>query len=186
MKLSLFIIVLIIFRTNANLPLNDFTVELKDNGANAIDITSQGAFTFILRSDNKIYKWDGISAFVFFQGPANLGVDYLIRSITVNELGVIWACADNYDKLFKYINSAWTELTLGGTPCYNVKIGYGPLSKLYLAKEGDKDFNQNHIYYLNASNGFTMNTYTTNNSKRLFAFSSQYSGRLIKLFINIY
>ena len=174
MKLSLFIIVLIIFRTNANLPLNDFTVELKDNGANAIDITSQGAFTFILRSDNKIYKWDGISAFVFFQGPANLGVDYLIRSITVNELGVIWACADNYDKLFKYINSAWTLFS--SIPCYNVKIGYGPLSKLYLGKEGDTTYNSNRITFLNSSNGFTEFVLPVTSTNKMFTFSSDNAG----------
>jgi len=159
--------------------VNDFTSELKDNGGNSIDITSQGAFTFILRSDNKIYKWDGTSAFVFFQGPVNGGADYLIRSVTVNELGVLWVCADSYNKLFKYINSAWTELPLTGTYCYNAKIGYGPLSILYLGKVGDYTYNSNKITYLNTSNSFSTTTIYGSTSRKMFSFSSDYSGILL-------
>jgi len=174
MQIWIHLFLLIILLPNSKHTVSsDFTSILRDNNSNAIDITSQGEYTFILRSDFKIYKWNG-TAFVFFQGPVNAGLDYPIRGVTVTELGVIWVCADNYNKLFKYINSAWTLIS--SIPCYNVKIGYGPLSKLYLGKEGDTTYNSNRITFLNSSNGFTEFVLPVTSTNKMFTFSSDNAG----------
>jgi len=151
--------VLIKIILSANPQINDFELILKDGNHNTIDIASQGDYTFAVKSDNKLYKWNSVtSQFDFFQGPQILGVDIAVRSVTVTEQEVIWVCADSYNKLFKYVAGTWSQITFPYS-CYIVRTGYGPNTKVVVGTEGTQS---STFYYQSSPGTFTSQAVASN------------------------
>jgi len=152
---------------------------LIDSTHGAIDITSQGDYTFIIGSDFRLYKWNATNnLFESFNGPLASGVPVDLNTVTVTELGIMWACARNYLDLYKYDGTNWTLFyTFGTTLCYYVKIGYGPSSRLVIAQEGITSPPYTY-YYLNSSNAIV----SASNSNECFAFNVDMNG--ISYFFN--
>jgi len=108
----------------------EYIFELKDDLGTAIDITSQGDHTYIVRSDFKLYKYNlTTKTFVFFQGPQESSVDLLIRAVTVDGIGEVRVCAGNYNKEYEFITS-WA-ITGYTNLCYETKRGYLANSFVY-------------------------------------------------------
>ena len=146
------IIIFLIARTTYSVhpSIIDYEVILKDNTHPAVDVTSQGDYTFIVGSDKKLYKWNTVTnAFDFFQGPSVSGVDVDIRFVTCNESGVIWICGGNYDNLWKF-TTVWTQITIT-FECRAVKTNYGS-TQLVVGSQG---YNVRYYYYwISAPNNF--------------------------------
>ena len=88
------IIIISIFHAILAVPvLTGYYAYLKESGRSAIDICSQGLYTFIVATDYKIYKWNyATNQFNFFQGPQNwvgFWTDFNVRSIACTDTGVL-------------------------------------------------------------------------------------------------
>ena len=101
----------------------------------ALEIDSQETYTIILTTANELMLWDSSQLkFNLFPSPTNK----VIKSVTINEKGVIYACDSNYN-LWKgdATNTStgnWTQISLlaANLKCFKVSIGYGPFSRLYM------------------------------------------------------